>query len=286
MPLSVAAKPIRVIEPRQPGAVERVREAWQHRTLVIFFARRFVQKQYLRTWLGWLWLPLRPIIDIASRVLIFGGLFGVPSEGIPYAIYLLTASSAWELFDRTAYWSTRSLELNRRFLRRLYVPRLTLLAGALAPGIVNYVMYSVVTIVAMAVTWITSGTLYLDVGPGLLLAVGGIALLLLIAISVGLWLSVYGAQARDVRFVLSYGLSFLYFLTPVLYPLNSLPQQYQTLVQLNPLTAPILLVKKGVLGVGTVPVGALAVSFGFVLVVGSLGLRFFNRSESAALDSL
>lgn len=265
---------------------ERVREFWRARRLVPYFGRRSLEKRYRRTWIGWPWIPLRPVLDVGSRALLFGGLLGVPSQGIPYPIFLLVGMAAWQLFDRTAYWAMRGLEINKGLLRRLYVPRLTVVAGAIVPSGAEFLVYLAITTIVMGGYWIGDGTLYLTGGTNLLLAPAGIALLLALAYALGLFLSVYAAQARDVRFLFNYFMGFWLFLTPILYPLSAIPEYFQTLAQFNPLTAPIEMVKLGILGVGDVTVDAVATTLVFLAVVGGGGLRFFNSAEERTLDSL
>ncbi|MGH2837702.1 MAG: ABC transporter permease [Thermoleophilaceae bacterium] len=286
MHVAAVDREVRVIEPRQPGVLERFVEAWRYRSLVRFFGRRFIEKLYLRTWLGWLWIPLRPIADLGSRVFVFGGLLGVGVAGVPYLLYVLVGMSAWELFDRTAYWATRSLELNRRFLRRIYIPRLTLLAGAIFPSLLNYGIYFLLTLIAVGCYAIADGELYLEFGVDSLLVPAGLTLLVLLALSIGLWLSVYGAQARDVRFGLSYALTFWFFVTPIVIPLSQIPDGYRPIVEINPVTGPMQMVKRGLFGGEPVPTLALVSTVVAIALIGGLGTWFFSRSESAALDSL
>jgi lipopolysaccharide transport system permease protein len=278
--------PLRTIEPRRAGIRERLAEAGRHYRLIPFFGRRFVERMYLRTWLGWLWIPLRPVLDVAARLFVFGGLFGAASEGVPYVLYLLIGMSAWELFERTTYWSTRSLEVNRRFVRRIYVPRLTILAAAIFPSGVSYLVYLGIAFVAFAGYLIADGHLYLYFGLDTLAAPAGMALLMLLGLSLGCWLSIYGAQARDIRFWLSYVLSFWFFVTPIVLPLSEIPSGFREIVQLNPVTAPVLMVKHGLLGTAGVPLMSLVSMTLFLVIVGGVGLWFFSRSEDAAVEQL
>src|SRR4051794_40842828 len=139
--------PARVILPRAPGTVARAREFWDSRRLVPYFAVRFIRKMYVRTWLGRLWIPLRPILDVATRTVIFGGLLGVGSEGVPYTLFTLIAPLLGRPLSPPLYGMTRGGELNRRFLTRMYVPRLTLLTAAVGPPGVWFVMYAALTVI-------------------------------------------------------------------------------------------------------------------------------------------
>ncbi len=277
---------IRVISPRRPGIGERLRDLWTYRRLTGYFARRYVRKAYQRTWLGWLWLPLRPTLSIGARVLVFGGLLKAPSDGIPYLIFFLVGTSAWEVLDRTAYFATRSIELNRRVFTRMYVPRLTALVASVAPSAVNFLLYFLITVGAAIGYSIADDKAYLVPDAGILLAVAGLILITLIALGIGLWTAPYAAQARDVRFALRYALSFWYFLTPVIYPLSAIPARYRGIASVNPMTAPIQMVKRGILGVGEVPITAMWVTFGTIVVLIVGGLVHFGRAEAAAVDSL
>lgn len=284
--IAVADAPSRVIEPRATGVRERVRELWRSRRMVRFFGRRFIEKSFLRTWLGRLWLPLRPILDVGSKILIFGLLLNAPSDGVPYAVFFLIGQSAWIFFSTTLYWMTRSVELNKRYLRHVYVPRLMLLASALAFPLVNLVLYGILTAGVLLYFWIGDGALYLAFGVDTLLAPTGLLLMTGIAAAIGFFTSVLGAQARDVRFMLSYVLGFWMLLSPVIYPLSSVPESARAIASLNPAAAPLEMIRFGLIGEGTVTSVGLISTGAFIAVVGALGLRFFARSESAALDRL
>ena len=284
--VATADLPVTVIEPRHRGPRQRALEVWRYRRVILYFGKRFVQKRYARTWLGWVWLPLRPSVDVAVRVLVYGSLLRAPSEGKPYVIFFLVGYSTWHLFGHTAMFATRSLELNKRVLRRVYVPRLTALLAASFPGVVEYLLYLAITFIAAFYYLATRGTFYLQFGVGVLEALAGLLLLVAFAIGIGLFTSIWGIRMRDVRFTLRYVLGFWIFLTPVIYPLTTIPSSYRWAAELNPLTAPILLVRHGLLGIETVPLAALGASVGLTLLLWAGGLWYYGRMEAAAVDTL
>ena len=135
--------------------------------------------------------------------------------------------------------------------------------------------------VSMFWTILTFGSLR----PATLLVPCGFAMLILLAWACALGVSPIAPRARDVRRFAGYFLSFWYFLTPVIYPIDKIPSGWQFLASLNPVTAPIELVKNGLLGVGDVTSLGLATYFGALIVVGSLGLRVFLRAERRDMAS-
>ena len=139
-------------------------------------------------------------------------------------------------------------------------------------------------VITFAFYALVDGSTYLDVGVNTLATLAGMALLVALALSIACFTSVYGAHARDVRFTLGYMLGFWMFLTPVIYPMSEVPESYRTITSLNPLTAPLELFRMGLFGEGMIPTTALVSCFGTIVVIGVVGLWFFNRSEVAALD--
>jgi len=282
-----SSRVVQVIEPRRLGAAERIRELRTYRGLLRFFALRSLEKIVGRTVLGKWWLVLRPSVEVGTAVLIFAGILGAKSSGrVPYVVMFIAGATCWRLFENSALWSTRSLELNRKLLGKVYFPRMLLPVASLAPAIVEFLFYLGFLVVAIAIASALDGYMYLRTDAGLLLAPVALGMGLMLAVGIGLFTSVLGASARDIRFSLGYVLGFWYFLTPVIYPLEQVPPRMRWLVELNPMTPIVELFKWAVLDAGQVrPVG-LAVSAGLIVCVWAAGLRFFSRYEAEAVDRI
>jgi lipopolysaccharide transport system permease protein len=274
-----------VIEPRRPGVRARLSEVWAYRRLIGFLGRKLVEKMTIKSKLGILWVPIRPLLTVASRALVFGGVLAAPSEGLPYFLFFLTGMAAWSLFDRTLFWSARSVEINGRYVQKLYFPHLLLPIAAFIPAILDFLVYLVLLGLTLGVYLWLDGTTYVQLGE-FWLALAGVGLIFAMALGMGLYLAVLGAYTRDTRFALSYILGFWFFLTPIIYPLSAIPEPYDVLGELNPVTAPIELVRVGLYGVGEVTPIALATTATVAVVSCVSGLIFFNRWEAAAMDHL
>jgi lipopolysaccharide transport system permease protein len=277
---------VSVIEPRRRGARERLRELWTYRGLFKFFGGRAMDKMTARTVIGRPWLVLRPVLDVATVTLIFGGLLSVPSSSIPYFLFFVAGRASWVAFETSVLWSTRSLEFNRKLLAKVYFPRLILPVASISPAIVELSIYLTLLLGGIVYFGIVDGTMYLQLGPQLLAAVAALILGIGLALAIGVWTSVLGANARDVRFSLQYGLGFWLYLTPVFYPLSLVPDSLQTLAAVNPMTPVVELFKWAVFDAGEVLPLGLAYTSLLIVVVGATGLSFFGRREAAAVDSL
>jgi len=276
-----------VIEPRSVGAVARTKEVWRYRNMFVFFGQRALQKLYKRTVLGRSWIVLRPIIPLLVRVFLFGGLLDVGETvtRTPYFLFVSAGSAAWELFASCVMWATRSLELNGGLLTRLYVPRVILPLATMVPGAVYFAVHAAVFAGALVYYKWADGVWYLDTS-WLIVAPVAIFLIVVFAFAIGMWTSVLGAQARDVRFGLGYVLEFWVYLTPVVYPMSRVPESIAWAVSLNPMTVFVVAFRGALMG-GEGPrpwewVTAIAI-VGTLL---ALGMAYFHKAESEAVDSL
>jgi lipopolysaccharide transport system permease protein len=273
-----------VIEPRREGLAARLRDVWRYRRLMRFFAVRTLQKLYANTVLGWAWLFIRPLVPLLVNTLIFSGVLRVGSHGIPYFLFLTTGNTIWEFFASGLTWGTRSLELNRGFMSKVYVPRLIMPVAAMAPSYLYLGVNLAVLIVALIYYRVTSGVNYL--APlNLGWALASFLLTIVLALGISLWTSVLALHARDVRFTLGYVLGFWVFLTPVMYPLN-VPEKWQWAISLNPMAAIVNAFKYGVLGIPVLNVEHFGIAMLIAGVAMSSGLWFFNRADASAADKL
>jgi lipopolysaccharide transport system permease protein len=130
------------------------------------------------------------------------------------------------------------------------------------------------------------GDLYLNVDPELLLALPAVLLCVAVVLGVGLWTSVLGASTRDMRFTVRYATGFIYFLTPVVYPLSAVPDQFEPIVAWNPLTPIVEMFRLALFGSGEVQTGPLILCVGLIAAFWAGGLAFYSRWEAGAVDRL
>jgi lipopolysaccharide transport system permease protein len=273
-----------VIEPRRAGLKARAQDVWRYRRLLRFFAWKAIEKQYARTKLGWIWLLIRPLFPLFVKTLIFAGVLGVSSGTVPYFLFLVVGTTIWELFAGAVMWGTRSLDLNRGLLTRLYVPRLIMPMSMMSPAFVVFIIHLVVMTGTIAYYRITTGVLYVGPPAGLMWSALATILTFGLALGISLWTAVPAMRARDVRFTLNYVLGFWVFLTPVFYPLSSVPAEWRGWMALNPMAVYCQMFKAGII-VSEHPIPRdVLIAVGVTSVVFFSGLWYFNRAESDAAD--
>lgn len=279
------ARPAVIVrEPPRASVRASVRRVWHYRRVIGHIGHRFLMKRYARTWLGVAWIPLRPIISLGSKILVFGGLVGITAGSIPYPLFFVVATGCWQLFADCAMWSVRSIELNKPLLRRVEFPRLALVVAAAVPALAEFLTY-----IALA----AFGCLYYYFRGGYTLSMSmrfpllplGLLVLIMLGLGVGVFAAGLGARTRDIRFGLNYAIGFLYFVTPVIYPMSTIPPKWRPIAELNPATGAIEMAKDGIFGTHSLSVPAALVSVVAVVVIWTVGIAFFSRREARALSA-
>jgi len=271
-----------VIEPRREGLVARLRDVWRYRRLLRFFAWKAFQKLYAGTVLGWVWIFIRPLFPLLVSTVVFGRMLGVGSDGVPYFLFVTVGSATWNFFQQATIWGTRSLQMNRSFLSRIYIPRLILPIASMTPAFLNFAIHLAIIGGAFVYYRVTAGVWYFT-PLGIGWACAAVAMALVLALGISLWTSVPALVARDVRFTLQYVMSFWLFLTPVLYPLPR-TGEYGWLLSLNPMAAVVDMFKHGMLGLDVLHPREVGLSLIVIAAVVGSGLWFFGRAEATAAD--
>jgi lipopolysaccharide transport system permease protein len=264
-----------------PSLGSTIREAWRSRSILVPMGQANVSAMFAMTKVGRGWLVVRPFADVVGKAFLFGAVLGVAGAGgVPYFLMMLVALIAWRTFDRALFIGTRSFDQFSRLMRQFDLPLLLVPTAGLAPIVVHVGIYVVILALALAYYAIADGTLYLQLDLGLLVGLAGFALCVVCGWSLVLWTSVFNAYTRDTRQAIRYVLQFWLYLTPVLYPLSQLPSSLEPLAHANPMTAPIEMVKAGLIDAGTVNTGGLVWSLAFVTLVLASGLVFFSRKAT------
>jgi len=268
-----------------PGPVALLRDAWRERALAPWLGARVLIKLIWGTKLGPAWLVLRPLMDTLGKALIFGGVLQVAAPGgMPYFVFLLGGMIAWRLFERLVFYATRSFDFYRKSMRELDIPLLLVPISAGAFPLVEISVYFAVFAGTIAFYALFMGEVYLQTGPKLLFFPVGMTILVVAALGLGFWTSVLNGKARDTRLIIRYVLEFWLYLTPVVYPLTAVPPAYQWVATINPITAPVEMVKTGLIGTGNVELYPVLWSTAFAVVALVSGLWFFSREAVKSVD--
>lgn len=254
-------------------------ELWHYRELLFRLAWRDVTVRYKQTSIGVVWAILQPFVTMVVFTLVFGKFADFPSKGRPYPIFVYSALLPWTYFASSLSMSSSSLVSNKALVTKVYFPRVLLpLAGVVVP-LVDLVFASIV--LAGMMVWFA-------VWPSwaLLLAPLFLLMALFTALGVALFLSSVNVRYRDVPYAVPFVVQIWLYLSGVVYAISALPERWQWLLALNPMTAVISGFQWGVLGTAAPPLGKTLVSIGAMTLMFVVGLWYFRRSEPRFADTI
>ncbi len=260
-------------------------ELWQYRDLVLILAARDIRVRYKQTVIGAAWAVVQPLLTMLVFTILFGTLLGrggePTPEGIPYPISTFCALLPWQLFAHALTASSNSLVDNERLVGKVYFPRLILPTASVISGIVDFSVAFAILLGMMVFYGINPDISILAL-PLLL------ALAVLTALGLGLWLSALNALYRDVRYTIPFLTQIGMFVTPVIYAsenvLSNLPQWAQLLYMLNPMAGVIEGFRWALLGATMPPLHLLGMSCIGVLALFFSGAMYFRWMERTLAD--
>ena len=269
--------PVLVIQPRRGWLRINFRELWEYRELLYFLVWRDIKVRYKQTALGAAWAVLQPVLTMLVFSVFFGRLAKVPSDGLPYPVFVYTALLPWQLFSYALTESANSLVGSQHLIKKVYFPRLVAPISSVLAGLVDFAISFVVLLGLM---------LYYGVVPTAAVALLPVFVLLALAtaLSVGLWLSALNVQFRDVRYTIPFLIQFWMFATPVAYPSSLVPERWRPLLGLNPMAGVVDGFRWALLGQKSAPGPLLWVSIAAVIVLLLGGLMYFRRMEATFAD--
>jgi lipopolysaccharide transport system permease protein len=277
--MSGAAEPIENINaPPKRWAIPRLKELWGHRELIYFLGWRDVSVRYKQTVVGAAWVILQPIL-LAIVLSVFLGLItrSIPSDGVPYPLFALAGMTLWLFFANGLSKCSESTVTNVELISKVYFQRLVIPVAALIQPAFDFLVSFCVLVLVMLVYGVVPDLKILLMPVVFVFAA-------LTAGGAGIWLSALIVRYRDVRHVIPFLIQTLIFITPVLYPLSLVPQRFQAIYAINPLTGVFEAFRWVLFPDAPAPTLPLLVSAvtGAMIVVA--GLFYFQRAESSFAD--
>jgi lipopolysaccharide transport system permease protein len=257
----------------------KVRELWQFRELVFFFAWRDIKVRYKQTVMGASWAIIQPFMTMVIFSLFFGRLADVPSDGLPYPIFSYAALVPWTFFANAITQASNSLVINSNMIKKVYFPRLALPIATVMAGVLDFFLAFIVLIGMMFFYRMvpTLNALWLPLF---------ILLALVTSLGVSLWLATMNVQFRDVHFAIPFITQVWLFMTPIAYPSSLLSEPWRTLYGLNPMAGVVEGFRWALLGTDSLSGPMLILSTIVALTLFVTGAFYFRRMEQSFADVL
>ena len=273
---AVADSPEIVIQPRRPWSLGLF-SLWTHRELTYYLVWRDIKLRYKQTFFGAGWALIQPIMLMGVFGLFFGRLAGLPSDGLPYSMFVLAALVPWTFFSSAMAASSRSVVTSIQIVSKVYFPRLIIPVAAAAAFLVDLALAFAFQVVVQPFFGIYPTWRFVFIPPLAVFA-------LLTALCFGIWLAALNVRYRDIIYTVPFLIQALMFASPIGYPSTLIPPDLRALYGLNPLAGLIEGFRWASADSTTHPWSEVAVSFGMTIVLLIVGLVYFARSESSFAD--
>src|SRR3989344_3033053 len=266
-----------IIKPQKILGLKDIKELWNYRELLYFFSWRDIKVRYKQTAIGISWAILQPFATMVVFSIFFGKLAQIPSDGVPYPIFVYTGLLFWLFFSDSLSETSNSLVANKSIVTKVYFPRLILPISSVITKFVDFLIASVILLGLMFYYGYTPHISGFLIVPLLLF------ITFMASSGLGLFLASLNVRYRDVRYALPFFIQILLFLTPVIYP-ASIAGKYSWLLAFNPMTGVIQTARASLLG--TTPInwtllGLSSLVCGVILII---GVVYFKKTERYFAD--
>lgn len=282
-----------VIKPKDSLFSVDFKELWAYRDLCSLFIKRNIVTQYKQTILGPIWYVVQPALTVIMYMIVFGGIAGIPTDGVPRPLFYLAGTCLWQYFADCITKTSNTFVENSSIFGKVYFPRLVMpisniISNLLRFGIqlgffiLVYIAYVLVDPTCQAhLNW------YALLFPLLVMMIAGLAL------GFGTIVSSLTTKYRDLQILFAFLIQLWMYATPIVYPLSQTKSMQwlgipvHKLMCLNPVTPVIETFKYGFLDAGDfVGWRWLIYSFVFMCAILVVGIVVFNKVQKSFMDTV
>ena len=274
-----------IIKPQNKLFEIDFKEIWRYRDLLVMFIKRDIVTQYKQTILGPTWYFIQPALTTIMYMVVFGGIAGISTDGLPQPLFYLAGIVLWQYFSECLNKTSATFTQNQHIFGKVYFPRLiSPLSNVLSNLVrmsIQFLLFLIVYVYYVAVGVDVMPNVYALLLPLLIVMLAGLSL------GFGIIISSMTTKYRDLTILFTFIVQLWMYATPVIYPLSTISnEKIRMLMGINPLTSIFEAFKYGMLGVGQFSWGGLGYSFGFMVVLLLVGLVVFNKVQRSFMDTV
>lgn len=273
-----------IITPRKKWYDLQLGDVWRYRDLIALFVRRDFVSRFKQTILGPLWFLIQPLFTSIVFTVIFGQIAKLPTDGLPQLLFYMSGNVLWGYFSGCLTSTSDTFIANAYLFSKVYFPRLVMPISVVISNLISFAIQFLFFLAFLAFFYFRGADVTLTIWvltlPLLLFLMAGLGL------GFGIIISSMTTKYRDLRYLVSFGVSLWMYGTPVIYPVSSIPERWRWVADINPVTPLIETFRAGFLGAGDASWLRLAYSAAFMLVVMFIGVVIFNRVEKTFIDTV
>ena len=260
-----------------------LKEIWQYRDLIKIFVKRDIVSANKQTLLGPLWFLLAPLFTVFIYVFVFNNIAGISTDGVPAILFYLAGTTLWNYFQSCFLATSSTFLSNASLFGKVYFPRMVSPISIVISSLLKFfIQFFLFLIVWSYYVWTGA------VSPNATVLFLPLYVLLLAGISLGIGviISSLTTKYRDLSYFISFGVTLWMYVTPVIYPVSAIPEQFKFLISYNPISPVIEAFRYSFTGNGSFVLSDLLYSFAVMIIVLFIGLLLFNKTEKTFMDTV
>lgn len=274
-----------VIKPRSSNFSLNLDEIWKYRDLIRMYIHRDIVTMYKQTVLGPLWYVIQPIFTTVMYMLVFGGIAGIATDGVPQPVFYLSGLILWNYFTECLGRSSGTFSSNANVFSKVYFPRLVVPISGLVSSLVKLGI-QVALFLAVYIYFYYKGDVAL---PNTMVLLVPLLILItaMLGFGIGIVISSLTTKYRDLTFLFGFIVSLWIYATPIAYPLSAIPAKvgnFKWVVEYNPMTPVVEAMRYAFTGSGQFSWFGVMYSLIFAVIISVIGIWIFNKIERKFID--
>lgn len=268
-----------------------IKETFKYKDLILLFVKRDFMAFYKQTILGPLWAIIQPLLTTVIFTIVFGSLAKLTTADIagdfalPGFLFYMAGNICWAYFSTTLQATSNTFIANRATMGKVYYPRLVSPISTALSGLISFAIQFIMFVVIWLVYLIKGGT-DISVSLNLLFIPLVVLQLVLLSTGFGIIISSLTTKYRDLAMLVGFGLQLWQYASPIAYGLGLIPEKYQGIYMLNPVTPIITTFRYAMFGFGYFNIIYYLIGWAVTLFVFFLGLILFSRIERTFMDTV
>lgn len=247
-----------------------------YKYLLLQLTLREIRARYKQSIIGYFWVILSPLLQLAVYSFVFSVIFRFPTNNIPYSIFLFVGLIPWIFFQTSISSSTLSLIDNSNLIKKVYFPREVFPYAVILSKGVDFLFAFSVLFLLLVISRVQIHLTAIYFLPLLLMQI-------LLATGISFYTSLFNLFYRDIQHLVALLVMLWLYLTPVAYPLSMVPNQYIFFYKLNPMVGIIEGYRSAIFNT-PFDTGTIAWSATITFIIFTSGYIFFKRSENIFAD--
>lgn len=254
---------------------------WERRELLWSMTGRNIRSQYKQSILGYAWVFVNPLMQMLVLTFVFSNILRIGRDVIPYPfpLFLFVALLPWMFFSSAVSSATDSITGSASLVTKVYFPREILVVATVFSKIVD-LLFGLLILLGLMIFYSEYPSWTIVWVPAIF------AMQLLFTVGLSLPLAALNLFFHDVRYLVGVVLLIWFYITPVIYPVDIVPERYKIVFDLNPLALVVNAYRRALLDGTSLDIGRFLVGMGAAVLAFLLGYYLFKRMEAGFADRI